>query len=73
MKLKDFISTLTEKSMKVTITDLDTDSELAEIKASGIENLDDSIEKREVKKWKVMGNSHILVVLGSEVTDPSNP
>lgn len=70
MKFIDFISTLTDESMNVTITDLETDTELAEIKAGGVKNLDDSIENREVKRWKVVGSGHIIVVLGDEIIDP---
>ncbi len=82
MTLKQFLSTLHTANINVTIVDLDTNEEIATLKASGYACLDDTIEQREVKQWAILSQSAIKAVIGAVVeentaddtpnTDPEN-
>lgn len=64
MKLKELLSTLTTDNVQVSLRDLDTGSEIANLKASGYASLDDTIENREVKQWLITSATAIQIILG---------
>ena len=68
MKLSEFLSTLTSTNVQVTLTDLNTNTEIITLKASGYASLDDSIENREVMQWSITSASAVKVVLGDALT-----
>lgn len=63
MTLTEFLSVLTTDTIQVTIKDVTTGNEIAQIKASGYASLDDTIEKRTVAQWSIISASHISVLL----------
>ena len=67
MKLKDFLSVLTSTNIQITLKDLTTGSEIASMKASGYESLDDAVESREVMQWSITSATAITIVLGDAV------
>jgi hypothetical protein len=79
MKLKDFLASLTSTNVQLTLTDLNSGSEIVSMKASGYASLDDTIEDREVKQWSILSATSIKVVLGAvveseeEITTTSEP
>jgi len=73
MKLNDFLSSLTSTSIQVTIVDLNTNTEITSMKASGYASLDEGILNREVKQWSVMSTTAIKVILESAETTTTEP
>ena len=69
MTLKQFLTALQTANVTVTLVDLDTNTEIATLKAAGFESLDDTIEAREVKQWTLSSVSSVKVILG-EVVEP---
>lgn len=63
MTLLQFLSVLTTDTIQVTIKDVTTGNEIAELKASGYASLDDTIEARIVAQWSIASASHIVVLL----------
>ena len=68
MKLSEFLASLTSTNVQVTLTDLNTNTEIITLKASGYASLDDSIENREVMQWSITSASAVKVVLGDALT-----
>ena len=69
MKLKQLLETLMTPNAQMTLVDLDTDTEIASMKVSGFESLDDTIENKEVKQWFLISGTAIKVMLG-DVIEP---
>ena len=67
MTLKQFLTALQTANVTVTLVDLDTNVEIASLKAAGFESLDDEIEAREVKQWTIVSVSTIKAMLGAVV------
>lgn len=68
MKLNEFLSTLKDTNVQVTLLDLQTGNEIVTFKASGYEVLDDSVEAREVKQWTISSATAIRVTIGEVTT-----
>ena len=68
MKLSEFLASLTSNNVQVTLTDLNTNTEIITMKASGYASLDDAIENREVMQWSITSASAVKVVLGDALT-----
>lgn len=66
MTLQQFLAALQTPNVTVTIIDLDTNTEIATLKAAGYASLADTIEAREVKQWTLISGSAIKVSLGAE-------
>lgn len=64
MNLSQFLSKLTSGNVQITVKDLESGSEIINLKASGYTALDDALEAREVMQWSVVTATHIEVVLG---------
>ena len=63
MTLLQFLSVLTTDTIQVTIKDVTTGNEIAQLKSSGYASLDDTIEARTVAQWSIASASHIVVLL----------
>jgi hypothetical protein len=73
MKLSQLLSTLTSTNITVSIADLDSGAEIANMKASGYASLDDTIENREVKQWMILSASSIKIIVGDIISDTHVP
>lgn len=71
MKLNQFLSTLLTTGVQVTLVDLQTNTEIASMKASGYASLDDSIEAREVRQWFIINATTLKIILGDVIQDTS--
>ena len=67
MKLSDFLSKLTSTGIQLTIVDMETDVEIASMKASGYTALDDDVQNREVMQWSLISATHVRIVLGDAI------
>lgn len=70
MTLYQLLSTLTSSTIQVTIKDVTTDREIAVIKASSYDSLEDTIEQKEVAQWHISGVNSITVLLKSDEVVP---
>lgn len=73
MTLQQFLSALITPNVTVTLTDLNTGTEIASLKAATFSCLDDAIEAREVKQWTISSATAIRVVLASVETTTTEP
>lgn len=64
MTLSQFLTNLNSpEKVQLTIVDLTTNREIADLKANGHEALDDTIEAKEISQWYILSASHIKVVV----------
>jgi len=63
MKLNQLLAPLRSQNVQVTLVDLDTNTEIVTLQASGYESLDDAIENRVVSQWYIQSTTSIKVVL----------
>lgn len=65
MKIQEMLSTLTTKEVEVTLIDAETEEDIVTLKAGGYASLEDSIEDRTVKKWRIVSANSIRVMLNA--------
>ena len=65
MKLSDILGALTTANVTVTVKDLSTGAEIVSMKASGYENLDNTLENRTVAQWEIVSATSIVILLNA--------
>lgn len=67
MKLTELLSVMANTKITVTLVDAD-DNTLVSFVNTGYSNLSTSLLEREVKRWTIVSNSSVTVVLKDEST-----
>lgn len=67
MTLHNFLATF--KSTDIQVTIIDGEEELITFKASGYECLEDTLENRVIREWRIINPIQVKIVLVSETTE----
>ena len=69
MILKDFMSTLKNSDIKITIYDAsDTDTELIKFYSGGYEGVESDLLAKSIKKWEITSGVAVTVILNASTS-----